>query len=241
MSRDLRASLRAFLVIMAYPVLVKLTITALSTASPGFRSPSQMAVFAWPALAIFLATGSIGTLLTHAIRLPGTWSGAVPLRERLWLPTLAGLAMGVASIGIDRITGWTAISAAAMGIPSIHIAWPQSLLIYPGGAVIVNIIYYLVPIPLLVWLVTRWIRSPAQFNAVFWTVGALAALVEPVTQGMGNGLSTSPGTVLVFGVQDYVANILQVWAFKRAGFGASVVFRVAFYLVWHVLYGFLGG
>lgn len=43
--------------------------------------------------------------------------------------------------------------------------------------------------------------------------------------------------VAVFFAQDLVANLGQVALFRRAGFGATVVFRFAFYLVWHVLYG----
>jgi hypothetical protein len=236
----LAQSIRAFLVIMLLPVIVKIALTVLIAATPGFRSPSQTAIFAWPSLAILTAVGVLGVSLAYLIALPLTWDSAVPRRERLARPALLGVLMGIVAVAVDLATGWTKTSAAAMNIASIHIAWPQSLLIYPGGAVIVNIIYYLVPIPLVVWLITRLVKNPAHFDRVFWSVAFAAALVEPVTQSMGNGLAQSPLLVAAFGAQDFVANLLQVRAFKRAGFGATVVFRVAFYLIWHVAYGLTG-
>lgn len=237
---DLRRSIVAFLVLMGYLAIVKTTLTILASASPGFRSPSQTAVFAWPAIAIFTATGLLGVWTSHRLGLPGVWSDRIPLRHRLVNPAGAGLAMGFLAVGIDVLTGWTAKSAAAMGVPSIHIAWPNSLLIYPGGAIIVDVIYYLVPIPILLWLLTRLIRDPARFDGLYWLVGVLAAFIEPVTQSMGNGLAGTGLIVAAFFVQDLFANVLQVYWFRRAGFGAAVVFRVFFYLVWHVGYGLTG-
>jgi len=225
---------------MLYLVAVKVTLTVAAASAPGFRSATQAAVFGWPWLAAWAAAGAVGIWLTHAVGLPGVWSPSVPLKLRLGYPLLAGLAMGGFEVAVDRLTHFSALSARAMGLPTIHIAWPQSLLIYPGGAIIVDIIYYLLPIPLLTWLVTRVVKDPARFSMVFWIVGFLAALVEPVTQSGGNGLAGSGMVVAAFFASDLVANLAQVWAMRRAGFGAAVVFRVAFYLVWHVLNGLTG-
>ena len=40
--------------------------------------------------------------------------------------------------------------------------------------------------------------------------------------------------------QDYLLNLVQVWSYRRAGWVSAVVLRVAFYLVWHVLWGRFG-
>ncbi|HEY3119359.1 MAG TPA: hypothetical protein VGL15_01960 [Vicinamibacteria bacterium] len=37
--------------------------------------------------------------------------------------------------------------------------------------------------------------------------------------------------------QDHALNLVQAWVFRRAGFLASILVRVAFYLIWHVLWG----
>ena len=40
--------------------------------------------------------------------------------------------------------------------------------------------------------------------------------------------------------QDYALNFAQAWFFRKRGFLAAIVVRVAFYLVWHVLWGLRG-
>jgi hypothetical protein len=37
-------------------------------------------------------------------------------------------------------------------------------------------------------------------------------------------------------VQDYALNLGQATLFRKYGFLAAIVMRVAFYLVWHILY-----
>jgi hypothetical protein len=120
-----------------------------------------------------------------------------------------------------------------MDLPSIHIPLPMALPIYPGGAIIVNALYYLLPIPLFVWLVAAVRRRPAS-RRVLWGVAGLAAAIEPLTQDLRFPGDPRVGA-LVF-AQDYALNLAQVYAFVNFGFGASVVLRIAFYLVWHVLW-----
>jgi hypothetical protein len=239
MTSSIGRSYRAGLVLFGYLGFVKVVLLVASAASPGFRSPAQAGVFAWWFLGALLVAGAISIWLNHWVELCPLWDPAVPLADRLGWPILLGLVLGVMSIAVDLGTGWTKASAAQMGIPSIHIPWPNSLLIYPGGAVIVDVLYYLIPIPLLLALmklIGRWSGPPPA--AAFWAVGALAAAIEPVTQ-----MSTVPGhpmaRLVEFG-QDYLLNLVQVWSYRRAGWVSAVVLRVAFYLVWHVLWGLHG-
>lgn len=61
-----------------------------------------------------------------------------------------------------------------------------------------------------------------------------------MSQSATNGIGAADGVVAAFFAQDLLANLAQVGFFRRAGFGAAVAFRVAFYLVWHVGYGRAG-
>lgn len=230
-------SLRAYAVLMAYLVAIKVVILLIGTEAAGFRSPSQAAVFGWPSILLLTAVGAGAVWVAHKVGLPPTWPSDLPLRDRLVAPAALGVLLGALSIGIDQLTHWTQISAEQMGIPSIHIPFPASLLIYPGGAIIVNVLYYLVPITLVVGLVSLVVPARRSLKPAFWVAGVLAAAIEPATQGSSNGLG--PTLVAVFFAQDYLFNLTQVWMFWRAGFGASVVLRVAMYLIWHVLYGVL--
>jgi len=38
-------------------------------------------------------------------------------------------------------------------------------------------------------------------------------------------------------VSDYALNLAQVSLFRRGGFFATVLLRVSFYLIWHVVWG----
>jgi hypothetical protein len=112
-----------------------------------------------------------------------------------------------------------------MKLPSIHIDRPASYFIYPGGAIIVSILYFLLLLPLFLWM----FRGRA-----FWVIAAIVALIEPCTQdlNMHGGLLV---TVLVF-ADDYLLNIGQVFLFRRSGFVAAVLLRVSFYGIWHMLW-----
>jgi hypothetical protein len=203
-----------------------------------FASPSQAQVFSWPWIAALTAVGLVGVWFASRTGFPETWDPALPLRDRALLPVLTGLILGAIALVVDALTGWTTLVAQQLHLPSIHIAFPASLFIYTGGALIVNILYYLVPIPLLLWLAQLVMRGrwPTQ---TFWLVGALVALIEPLSQDLG--LAGHPGIVAATFAQDYALNLAQVATFRRAGFGASVLLRVTFYLIWHALWGALRG
>ena len=227
-------SAAAFLAMMAALVVLKL---AIDRWFPGaFASPQQAKLYSWMALGILTVTGLIATWCASRTGFPETWDPEVPLTHRLVLPIAVGLALGALAILVDDLTGWTVIVAKQLNIPTIQIRYPASALIYPGGALISNIVTY-AWIPILMWLAGlatrgRWERER------FWVFGTLCALIEPIGDF---GLVGHPGIVAVTFAQDFALNIAQVYTFRRAGFASSVVLRVAFYLVWHVMWGAIRG
>jgi len=113
------------------------------------------------------------------------------------------------------------------------------LLIYPGGAVIVEVVYRLLTIPLLLWGLTALRPLERHTTLLFWMLAGLTALIEP----LGDLELARHGLVmcaLVFS-QDLALDLAQAWCFRRAGFLAAILLRVWFYLVWHVAYGVMGG
>ena len=229
---DVRApskALRIFLALAAYLVLVKLVLTFL----PGvFRSPAQAKVFEWPLLALWTALGGLGVFLSERTGFAPPWEkgGA---RRRLLAPAAWGIALGVLAVATDAATGWSHAVAAKMGLPTIHIPFPASALVYPGGAIIVEILYRLFPIPVLLWLLTRIPALREKGNAIFWTLAALTSLLEPI--GDLGLRSLGLATMAAVFAQDDALNFLQAWTFRRRGFLAAIVARVAFYAVWHIV------
>ncbi|MBI1826799.1 MAG: hypothetical protein HY287_11135 [Planctomycetes bacterium] len=217
-------------ILLAYLVAVKLLITLCPAA---FRSTSQAQVFAWPALAIWTACGAIGVALLSRTGFAGGWDTRLSLRWRLWIPIISGIAFGIAAIATDRLTHWTSFAAGKMQIPSIHISWPASVVNYPGGAIIVEIIYRLLLIPLLMWLVCNMMLGGRGRGWIFMALAVATSMIEP----MGD-LDLRPlgfDTMLAVFAQDFLFNFWQAFLFRRAGFVSSILTRIAFYFVWHVL------
>jgi len=239
MRQSLRVSLWVYAGLMAYLVFVKVVLTVFPAV---FRSPAQAKVFAWPAIAIFAAIGSLGVFLADRTGFPAAWGGEVSARRRLFAPTVWGIALGVLAILTDLATGWTQIAGQKMHLPSIHIAWPASLPIYPGGAIIVEVIYRLFLIPALLWLVSSLILRGQAQDRVFWVLAVVTSLLEPLSQDLG-GILHGPGQVgsaVVF-VEDFALNFVQASTFRRLGFLSAIWVRVIFYLFWHVAWPALGG
>jgi hypothetical protein len=223
-----RRSYLPFAFMLLYLVAVRLIIAQ----NPDmFRSAAQAAVFTWPMLGIVGAVGLAGTwIMRRTQRFPEMWDRRTSLVFRVWVPLALGVVLGGIAILVDHLTGWSTIAAAQMKLPSIHIDPPASFLIYPGGAIIVSILYYLLLVPAFLWIAR---------GRGFWIIALLTALIEPVTQDLN--MAVSAGVTAAVFASDYALNLGQVWLFRRGGFVAAVLLRVFFYIVWHTLWPILGG
>jgi hypothetical protein len=204
------------------------------------KSGSQAAVFSWPGLAAIAAIGAVGVALTRFARMHGPWEPSLSIGEKIWKPLGVGLVIGALALGADLLTHQTEKMAQAMHLNSIHIDFPVSIPIYYGASILVSVIYFFVLIPLVVWLVGRLLLKGKHETAVFWVIGTICALIEPITQGelphamtdAGAALYMIPGLGLVFG---------QVYFLRRAGLIACVLVRVGYYTFSHIAAGLLAG
>jgi hypothetical protein len=70
---------------------------------------------------------------------------------------------------------------------------------------------------------------------IFWMLAVLTSLLEPFGQMMY--ASVVSGAVLALVMANLFAlNMTQATFFRRYGFFAAILVRVAFYLIWHALY-----
>ena len=234
MTQSLKNSLLAYACLMVYLGFVKVVISFVPAV---FRSTAQAKVFAWPAITIFTVIGILGVILADRTGFASAWGNHPSAKRRFLVPTLWGLGLGVLAITTDAVTGWTKIVAAQMHLPSIHIDWPASLLIYPGGAIIVEVIYRIFPVPVLLWLVSSVILRGRSQERVFWILAVLTSLLEPLSQDL-SGILDRPeqfAFTVVF-VEDFALNFVQASIFRRLGFLSAIWVRVVFYLLWHVLW-----
>lgn len=231
-------SIWIFLAMVSYLAFTKILLTTMPAM---FRSPAQAVMFQWSAICIIAALGLVGVWLSGRTDFPTAWGAPSTNRRRVLLPLALGIGFGLMTIALDLATDWTKIVADKLHVPSIHIAFPSSALIYPGGAIMVEVLYRLFLVPLLLWMISSLLLRGRGQEPTFWVLAAATSFLEPVTQDLAGMLSgkAMAAFTLVF-ILDYAINLSQAWLFRRLGFLSAILMRISFYAVWHVLWGLTG-
>ena len=230
-------SVRVWLGCVAFLVVVELYIVFIGG---GLEKDPRVGLFAPASIAAFGIAGLVGVWLSHRTGFPAAWDSRISNRHRLLYPILWGIGLGVALVAHDLVFHWTAAYKDIVGAPSFNALapFPGPVLFYSGGAIIVEVFYRLLPIPLLLWLVSNLALRGRYRESVFWVLAALTSLIEPATQDLAAlqrpGLEAAAATVFAI---DYVLNFVQAVMFRRYGFLAAIVVRISTYVVWHVIYG----
>ena len=219
--------------LVAFLAIVELFIVFVGA---GLENDPRATLFSWPALAVIGVVGLAGVWLSHRTGFPAAWDPAVPLRWRIGYPSLIGIALGIFLAVADSLVHWTTTFAETSGLPSFNAPFPGSLLFYPGGAIIVEVVYRLLPIPLLMWLTGFALRGRGR-EMIFWILAVLTSVIEPASQDLPSLRAGTELAVALNFAPDYLLNFVQAVFFRRSGFLSAIIVRVAFYLVWHVAYG----
>ena len=218
--------------LIAYLALVKIVITLLPAS---FRSPEQSAVFGWPFIGLWMVTGLIGIYFASKTGFPAAVDERLSNQRQFLPPILLGLAFSLPFIAVDRLTHFTAWLAAQRGQPGINIDFPASVLIYSGGAVIVEVFYRLFLVPLLLWLISNVLLKRRGQEGIFWALALITSLIEPLTQDLDLA-QLGVGVMLTVIGLNYSLNFAQAVLFRKYGFLAAILMRVAFYAIWHIVY-----
>ena len=205
----------------------------------GLQDDPRAQLFDWAAIGIIGLLGLIGIWLADLTGFPAAWSPAIGNRQRLVVLLAIGLGLGLIEIGNDLVFHWTALFAASHELTAFNAPWPGSALFYTGGAVIVEVLYRLLPIPLFLWLVSTVVLRGRAQSQVFWVLAVLTSLLEPSTQELPElgAPGVSVMAVAVAFAIGFGENMTQAAFFRRFGVVAAIAVRVGMYLVWHVAYG----
>jgi hypothetical protein len=227
-------STRVWLGLVAFLAVVNLFITF---AGAGLERDPRSVLFSWPIIAVVGLAGLAGIWLSHRTGFPAAWDTRVSNRQRFVIPALLGIFLGLLESGLDVLVHGMQFFAQFGTLPAYNAPWPGSPLFYAGGAIVVEVFYRLLPVPLLLWLVSNLLLRGRAQSQVFWLLALLSSLIEPYTDLDGLRVGAS---LLVVGSQfvpDFLLNLAQVVLFRNYGFLASIVARIAMYLIWHVAYG----
>ena len=121
----------------------------------------------------------------------------------------------------------------------INVLFPKSLLFYPIMAYVVEILFHVLPLSLLLILLPKIFKN-LNFQKIVWFSIIIISALEPLYQGVLGTPNDFPiGIKIYFGFHLFVFNFLQLYIFKRYGFLSMYSFRVIYYILWHVIWGFL--
>jgi hypothetical protein len=115
--------------------------------------------------------------------------------------------------------------------------FPGSLLFFTCGAIIIQVVYRLLPIPLLLWLDSNLMPRGRAQTQIFWVLVSLRSAIGPLSQDPVMVDVATPPVLLAYLVPDYAFNFSQAVMPRKHGFLASLVVRWAMSLVWHIGYG----
>jgi hypothetical protein len=226
---SLAASLLTWLVIVAYIAVAKVL---LDTFLPdAFADPSQGAALGWLPISLISALGALGVTLSHFTGFPAALARSVSTKQRFVIPAVLGVALALAYIAFDIVSGYSHIAAAQFGEGQQFTNVPSMFLIFTAAAPYVEVLYRLFPIPLLLLAARGRFREPT-----FWVLAVLTSLIEPLTQDLWALRAGLPILFVLAAVQDFALNFTQAALLRRYGFVAAITVRVLYYLLWHVAY-----
>lgn len=231
-AKPLRTSLVIYLALMAYLAAVKVVIDLTST---DVVTPLQAAVFNWPVIGLLTLAGTGAVWLGPRARIPYLWDPSAPSRKWLLLAVVAGLAVGGFNLAVDAFADHARLLAEALNVPTINVPFPHSLLFYSAGAIVIESLYRLILITVPLWLIATVILRKRGYTPVFWVLAVFTSLFEPAD--VVTLLSGHFELMLFMAIAAFATNMFEAYLFWRHGLLAPLVFRVAFYFVWHVIGG----
>ena len=211
---------------------------------PGdFPVKGQAQAFTWQivggvillALAGLFAERSLAT----ATLFPEALSDGRRERRGLWLAIGTGLAYGVLTLVRELSAPGTGNPLNLVQWP--HVPWPWSVPFYTFGAILLEFMLRLGALCILVWFVHVVILRRRWLLPTFWAVNAIVATYE-ILPSVLEDAAAGKWTSVAFAPLEplYWTNLFEGWLLLRFGWLSPIAFRLAFYLVWHVIYGGLG-
>jgi hypothetical protein len=122
----------------------------------------------------------------------------------------------------------------------LNVLFPESLLFYPAIGFFVEILFHVLPLSILLISLTS-IFKKANHKNIIWICIIIVSLLEPVFQTIPLFSSShyplwAATTVLL---NLFLFNLSQLYIFKRYDFISMYSFRLVYYLIWHIVWGYM--
>jgi hypothetical protein len=121
-----------------------------------------------------------------------------------------------------------------------HIIFPYSLLFYPVMGYVVEMLFHLIPLCLLL-LLMKSIFKKSSPEKLLWLCILIISLIEPTFQTAMSPRYFPLYINVYMWIHLFVFNFLQLLVFKRFDFIKMYLFRLVYYLLWHIVWGSVRG
>lgn len=128
-----------------------------------------------------------------------------------------------------------------VGFPAdMNILFPKSLAFYPAIGFLVEILFHVLPLSILLISLTSIFKNMSYEN-IIWICVLIVSLLEPIFQTMDMALSNQfpLWAMAAVGLNLFLFNLSQLFIFKRYDFISMYSFRLVYYLVWHIVWGYI--
>lgn len=207
---------------------------------PGdFPVRGQAEAFSWPIVGAILLIGFAGLLAERSIGFPDAFADLERERRGFRISALAGLVYAAITIAQDYFIagGGNLLNLEEWA----HVPWPWSLPFYTFGAIFLEFLLRLGALCILVWFFHVLILRRRGRTATFWAVNLVVAFYEIMPMTLSEAQRGDWLSVALTPLEPlYLSNVFEGWLLLRFGWFAPIVFRLAFYLLWHIFYGGLG-
>ena len=228
---------RIFLPWLACVALLAVTGLYINLVGAGLENDPRKDMFGLAGITIVGLLGGLGVYLASRTGFPAAWDARISNRVRFVYPLASVRGLGLVSIVLELLTGGIAFVLEDLGRDVFNAPLPGSILLYSAGAIVLEVVYRLLPIPVVMWVAQRFGFPERHRLKLFWVLAVLTSLLEPSGQ---TAIAVDAGRydlaisqfALGFGY-----NLVQAYWFLRAGFLASLSVRWGHYAIWHVIYG----
>ncbi len=119
-----------------------------------------------------------------------------------------------------------------------NVLLPEALLFYPAMGFVVDIVFHVLPLAILLLVLTSPPLNISFEKAVLPCI-LVVAVLEPVYQTLLGFSSPQPlWTNLFVAANIFLINLTQLLLFRRYDFVSMYTFRLAYYLLWHIIWGY---
>lgn len=189
------------------------------------------AVFPLNELIAVFVFGIVGLMMYHRLGLPGFIKGLNKGRVLL-LSFTTGLGFAIIFVIFD--------SFARIGDMSVGL--PTGMFFYLWGAISTEVIMRLFAFSFLAYIIGVLFMKGKHEDRVFSVVASIISLISAIMMILAffnpiTGLN-NPGNIMlgILGILVFVSELYAFSLFKKYGLVSTLIYRIGFYLVWHILW-----